>query len=147
MNNNDHERKYPATNIEANAKYPLFGSKVQCGFPSPADDYIEDRLGLNDLLVKHPSATFFVKASGNSINKVGLFDGDLLVVDRSLHPVDGHIVVAAIEGELTVKRLKMTGSQAYLMPENPDYSPIQIKRGSDVYFWGVVTYVVHSLLS
>lgn len=124
---------------------PLYSSKVQAGFPSPADDFIEGQLNLNEHLIKHPAATFFVRVSGDSMTGAGIHDGDILVVDRSLNPAAGKIVVAAVDGMLTVKRFENRGGKARLLPENPDFKPIEITEFSDVIIWGVVTSVVHEL--
>ena len=124
---------------------PLYSSKVQAGFPSPADDYIEKNLDLNTHLIKNPASTFFVRVSGESMKDVGIFPDDILVVDRSLDAVDDKIVVVAIDGELTVKRLKKKNDQLYFMPENKDFNPILVKELQDVQIWGVVTNVIHAL--
>lgn len=125
--------------------FPLYASKVQAGFPSPADDYIECKLDLNDHLIKHPAATFFARATGNSMIKAGIFDGDLLIVDRSLEAKNGKIVIAAIDGELTVKRYKVNKGEAFLMPENDAFPPIKLSEENDIHLWGVVTNVIHNL--
>lgn len=124
---------------------PLFGCSVRAGFPSPADDYIEDYLDLNEYLIKHPAATFFVRASGDSMKNASINSGDILVVDRSVEPVHGKIVIAAIDGELTVKRLFKKNGLFKLLPENPDYPEIIINDCSDTVIWGVVTNVIHEV--
>ena len=124
---------------------PLYGSHVSAGFPSPADDHVEAELDLNSHLVKNPASTFFVRASGESMKNAGIFSGDILVVDRSIKPIDGKVVVVAIDGELTVKRLKKENRALYFMPENPDFKPIAVKELQDVHIWGVVTNVIHAL--
>ena len=124
---------------------PLFTSAVQAGFPSPADDYIEGKLDLNKHLIKHPTATFFVRAAGESMIKVGIHHGDILIVDRSLEAKHGKIIIAAVDGELTVKRLYKSSKGTYLMPENDQYKPIKITDINDVVIWGVVTNVLHEL--
>ena len=126
-------------------KLPLYSSKVQAGFPSPADDYIEQHLDLNNYLIKHPTATFFVRATGLSMINAGIFPDDVLVVDRSLDAVSGKIVIAAIDGQLTVKRLRKTKDATYLDSENPKFKPIKISEGNDVVIWGVVTNVLHKV--
>ena len=126
-------------------RLPLYSAKVAAGFPSPADDHIEQQLDLNAHLVKNPASTFFVRASGESMQDVGIFTDDILIVDRSLEPVDGKIVVVAIDGELTVKRLKKKNQSLYFMPENKAFKPIVVKALQDVHIWGVVTYVIHAL--
>src|SRR3989338_6758465 len=100
---------------------PLYSSSVRAGFPSPADDYIEKHLDLNNYLIKHPAATFLVRAQGDSMLNAGIHDGDILVVDRSLEPGHGRIVIAALNGELTVKRLYRHQGEVKLVAENPEY--------------------------
>ncbi|MFW6276789.1 MAG: LexA family protein, partial [Bacteroidota bacterium] len=104
---------------------PLFLESVSAGFPSPADDYMEGRLDLNDFLVKNPAATFFVRVTGDSMINAGIHSGDILVVDRALDPKDGNIVIAVINGELTVKRLSRLKNKLFLLPENREYRPIE----------------------
>lgn len=116
---------------------------VQAGFPSPADDYLETPLNLHELVVKTPAATFFVRVAGDSMLGARIEPGDILVVDRSLTPSSGKIVVAIVNGEFTVKRLKIDGGKMRLQAENPAYPDIPIPEGSDFQVWGVVTYVVH----
>ena len=113
-------------------------------FPSPADDYKEKELDLNELLIKQPEATFFVKASGDSMIGAGIHDGDMLIVDRSITASDGRIVIAVLNGELTVKRFKLLGRTAQLHSENSKYPPITLHVGDSVSIWGVVTNVIHS---
>jgi len=124
---------------------PLFSCAVAAGFPSPADDHLEGSLDLNEHLIKRPSATFFVRVSGDSMIKAGIHEDDILVVDRSLEPRHGKIVIAAVEGQLTVKRLHRKGSQTILMPENDAYAPIPIADDNDMVIWGVVTSVIHQV--
>ncbi|MBA2652783.1 MAG: translesion error-prone DNA polymerase V autoproteolytic subunit [Tatlockia sp.] len=126
-----------------NYRFPFYSSKVRAGFPSPADDYIERYLDLNDHLIKHPAGTFFVRASGDSMTGAGIHNGDLLVVDRSIQAANGNIVIAALNGELTVKRLSQSKDRLQLLPENSNYPPIEINEGQDLVIWGVVTYVIH----
>ncbi len=125
-------------------RLPLYSSKVQAGFPSPADDFMEGKLDLHQYLIKHPAATFLVRATGDSMIGANIHEGDLLVVDRSLEPTDGKIVIAAIDGQLTVKRLSIKKNHQWLMPENPQFSPIEINPETGAYIWGVVIHVVHS---
>ncbi|EPB2247057.1 translesion error-prone DNA polymerase V autoproteolytic subunit [Citrobacter youngae] len=120
---------------------PLFGDLVPCGFPSPAQDYVEKRIDLNELLVQHPSATYFVKSSGDSMIGAGIGNSDLLVVDRSRKPVHGDIVIAAIDGEFTVKRLQLN-PVVMLIPENSAYAPIRINSEDTLDIFGVVTFIV-----
>ena len=136
-------RLIPATVGESSVLSPLFVEHVPCGFPSPAQDYIEERLDLNAFIVRHPSATYFVKVSGDSMTDAGIFDGDLLVVDRSLKPEHGDIVIAAIEGEFTVKELR-TRPSLQLMPRNARYRHIMIHSEEVLEIVGVVTFTVKS---
>lgn len=131
---------------DSSYQLPLYGSSVRAGFPSPADDYIEAMLDLNEYLIKHPAATFFVKASGDSMINAGIHSGDILVVDRSLEASHGRIVIAALNGELTVKRLSRQQGQVKLVAENPDYPAIDITDEYDMVIWGVVTSVIHTVL-
>lgn len=124
---------------------PLYDSAVSAGFPSPADDHLDRELNLNELLIEHPAATFFARASGNSMEPAGIFDGDLLIVDRSLKPKDGRVVVAALNGEMTVKRLRYYGTKTFLDADNKAYKPIEITEFCELIFWGVVTNVVHKM--
>ncbi|SFK15393.1 SOS response UmuD protein. Serine peptidase. MEROPS family S24 [Desulfomicrobium apsheronum] len=121
---------------------PLYLHRIPAGFPSPADDYIESGLDLNDLLVRNPAATFMVRVSGDSMIGVGIHDGDILVVDRSETAVHGKIVVAALDGEMTVKRLHLKDGQCRLVPENKAFQPIQVGTEQDLQVWGVVVGVV-----
>ncbi len=123
---------------------PLYMSKVPAGFPSPGDDYVERYLDLNQQLIKHPAATFMVIASGDSMTDAGIRSGDLLIVDRSLEAKHGKIVVAAINGELTVKRLSKIGNRLQLLPANPNYKPIDITDTHELVIWGVIVHVIHT---
>lgn len=122
---------------------PIFMANVQAGFPSPAEDYLDKTLDLNELLISHPAATFFVRVAGDSMRDAGIFSGDVLIVDRSMIASDGSIVVAILNGEFTVKRLIKKAEKILLAPENPAYPMMQIEEGSDFQVWGVVTYVIH----
>jgi DNA polymerase V len=127
----------------SNLNLPLFESRVAAGFPSPADDHLEASLDLNQHLIKHPAATFFVRASGESMINAGIHNNDILVVDRSLNPKNGDIVIASLNGELTVKRLQTAGRTLLLKPENPEYPVIEVSEEIDFLIWGVVTSVIH----
>lgn len=118
---------------------PLYASQPAAGFPAPGDDMVEKPLDLNDLLVENPTATFFVRVSGDSMEGARIFDGDILVVDRSVTPLDSSIVVAAVFGELVVKRLRLYPHKAVLASENDAYAPIEITGADDIFIWGVVT--------
>lgn len=131
----------PATRL----RLPLFLSRVQAGFPSPADDYVESSLDLNRHLIKRPASTFLVRVQGDSMVNAGIHDGDTLIVDRAEEAQDGSVVVAALDGELTVKRIRRRGQALHLVPENPDHSPIEVAEGSELVVWGVVQHVIHSM--
>jgi len=137
--------RLPAPILPERAGLPLFLSAVQAGFPSPADDSVEDRLDLHRHLVRNETATFFLHASGDSMEGAGIRDGDLLVVDRSLEPRSGRTVIAAVGGELTVKRLDRRGGRTLLVPANPAYPEFDVTDREDLCIWGVVTYAVHKL--
>ncbi len=124
---------------------PLYDTKVPAGFPSPADDDLASKLDLNQYLIKHPAATFFVRVIGDSMIGAGINDGDILIVDRSIEALNGKIVIAALNGELTVKRLKINSEAQYLMPENDKYQPIPLNDNDEITIWGVVTNVIHQL--
>jgi len=123
---------------------PIFEAKVPAGFPSALEDPIEDKIDLNEFLIKHPSATFLVRVSGYSMIDAGIRENDVLIVDRSIKPTNGKIVVAAIDGHLTVKYLKRKSqTELILLPANKECEPIVISEGSEVIIWGVVTSVIH----
>jgi DNA polymerase V len=122
---------------------PLQNCSVPAGFPSPAEDYVEHKLDLNSYLVTHPAATFFVRASGNSMTGANIHDGDLLIVDRSIEAAHNDIVIAVVLGEITVKRLHYLRGEIALVPENDSYQTIFINEHSDLHIWGVVTNAIH----
>lgn len=122
---------------------PIFTSRVQAGFPSPADDYLEDQLDLNKHLIYHQEATFFVRAQGESMLNAGIHPGDILVVDKSLTAKSGKIVIAVVDGEFTVKRLYKYKGKITLKAENPDFDDIVINENNELIIWGVVTSVIH----
>lgn len=124
---------------------PLFSSGVSAGFPSPADDYIDRELDLNEYLIANPVATFFVRVAGDSMIGAGINHDDILIVDRSIEPVSGKIVIAIVDGELTVKRLVKTGDSCLLVAENPLYPHTEIKKEMELEVWGVVTCAIHRL--
>ncbi len=125
-------------------RFPFFLSRIPAGFPSPADDYMEGGLDLNELLVRHPAATFFVRVSGDSMTGAGIHSGDVLVVDRAETARHRSVIIAALNGELTVKRLVREGERVWLVSENPDYAPLEVGAGMDFEVWGVVVHVIHS---
>ncbi|HPF49900.1 MAG TPA: translesion error-prone DNA polymerase V autoproteolytic subunit [Caldisericia bacterium] len=134
-------RSYKGTPL----KVPLIEAKLKAGFPSPADDFSEHSIDLNELLIRHPKQTYLIQTSGDSMIGIGIFEDDILVVDTSLTAINGDIVVASVGGEFTLKRLKLVEGQPYLMPENPRYAPIEITEEMDLSIWGVVTNVIHPI--
>lgn len=123
---------------------PLFEG-VRAGFPSPAADFIDVSIDLNKHLIKHPSATFYARAKGDSMKDAGIFDGDLLIVDKSIDPADGKIAICYVNGEFTVKRIKKEKGEVWLIPANTAYQPIKMEEGSSLTIWGIVTHVIKSL--
>ena len=124
---------------------PVFLGRLPAGFPSPADDYIEGKLDLNRHLIKHPAATFFVRVTGDSMLEAGIHSSDILIVDRSLEAIDGNVIVAALDGELMVRRLYKRTNVLRLLPANKDYQPIDIQAQQVFEISGVVTNVIHAL--
>ena len=124
---------------------PLAGSAVAAGFPSPADDYIESRIDLNDVLIRHPSSTFFLRVSGDSMRDAGILDGDLLVVDRAIEPRAGRVVVAVLDGAFTLKYLNRHRGRWRLETAHPDYPPLELADCDDARIWGVAIHAIHSL--
>ena len=121
---------------------PLFAEKLSAGFPSPATDYIEKGLDLNAFLVEHKEASYFFRVAGESMSGAGIFDGDIVLVDRSVDPKHGHNVLAVIDGEYTLKRLHHINGVIELHPENPAYKPICFGEGDTLEIWGVITAVI-----
>lgn len=133
-----------AISEQAAREFP-FVETIAAGFPSPADDFAEMPLDITKLLIRNPSATFFARVAGNSMQDAGIGDGDILVIDRSLTPAEGKIAVCFVDGEFTVKRLHFEKDACYLMPANPDYPPIKVTEDNDFIIWGMVTYVIKSV--
>ena len=126
---------------------PLFSSAISAGFPSPADDHLEDCLDLNRYLINQPTATFFMRFEGEPMLESGLQHGDILIVDRSVEPTDSKIVVAAINGELVVRRVKQNRRQLRLLSEKPNCQTIYITKHTEFQIWGVVTHAIRTLHS
>ena len=124
----------------------MFTDSVQAGFPSPAEDYMDLDLNLQDHLIQNPSATFCVRAVGESMKGAGIQSGDIMLVDKSLTPKNRSIVLAVIDGEFTIKRVNVSDKELYLMPENDNFLPIKITKEMDFQVWGVVTYIIHKAL-
>ncbi|MEQ4713721.1 translesion error-prone DNA polymerase V autoproteolytic subunit [Providencia alcalifaciens] len=120
---------------------PLFLDRVPAGFPSPAADYMEERINLNSTLIKHPDSTYMLRVEGNSMIDANINDGDVVIVDSALTAKDGDIVIASVDGEFTVKRLN--SNPPMLMPMNPDFQPILIGDAQDLQIFGVVTFIIH----
>jgi DNA polymerase V len=128
-----------------NVEIPFFSSTVSCGFPSPAEDYIETPLDLNELLITKPAATFFVRAKGDSMIGAGIFDGDLLIIDRSATVTNKQVILAVVNGEFTLKRFSRSGASVFLIAENPKYKPTKINEDMDFKVWGMATTCIHKL--
>jgi DNA polymerase V len=130
---------------ENNQKHPFISGGIKAGFPSPAADFDETKISLENVLVKNREATFYAKASGNSMIGAGIDDGDIMVIDRSLEPTNNKIAVCCIDGEFTVKRIKTEKNCVYLMPENSAFEAIKVTENNELIIWGIVTYVIKSV--
>jgi len=131
--------------LQSNISLPLANQGISAGFPSPADDFLDLSIDLNKELIKHPYATFYGRVSGDSMIGAGLDDGDLLIIDKSLEPQDGKIAVCFIDGEFTVKRIKIEKDSLYLMPENKKYKPLKVTEDNEFIIWGLVTSVIKNM--
>ena len=131
--------------LQSSMALPLANQGISAGFPSPADDFLDLSIDLNKELIKHPYATFYGRVSGDSMTGVGLDVGDLLIIDKSLEPQDGKIAVCFIDGEFTVKRIKLDKDSLWLMPENKKYKPIKVTEENEFIIWGVVTSVIKNM--
>lgn len=131
-----------STDVEV--ERPLMGEAVQAGFPSPAEDFTEVSIDLNVELLKNPASTFFCRVSGDSMQDMGINDGDLLVVDKSLEPSDGKVAVCYIDGEFTLKEIKIEKDCCWLIPANEKFAPIRVTEDNEFMVWGVVTYAIKS---
>ena len=129
-------------NTENAKEIPFIAAGIKAGFPSPAADFDETKISIDQMVVKNETATFYAKASGNSMTGAGIDDGDILVIDRSIEPTDNKIAVCFIDGEFTVKRIKIEEDCVYLQAENPKYKSIKVTEDNDLIIWGIVTYVV-----
>ncbi|MCP2045200.1 LexA family transcriptional regulator [Pontibacter sp. HSC-36F09] len=124
---------------------PISQSYVAAGFPSPAEDYLEDKINLQQVLIRNPTATYLLRVRGESMRDARLHDGDIIVVDRSLKPGHGHIIIGVVDGEFTVKRLLQKGPRLYLQPANELYPPVEITEEMDFKPWGVVVWSLHKV--
>jgi DNA polymerase V len=131
-----------AVESRTSLEIPLMMSKAACGFPSPADDYLDKPLDFNELIIKNPPATFSVRIEGLSMRDAGILPGDIAVIDRSVSPVHGCIIMAIVQGEFTIKRYLRRGERIFLHPENPDFPDLEITDGMDFEIWGVLTSTV-----
>jgi DNA polymerase V len=131
--------------IENTKEVSYFPSGIKAGFPSPAADFDESKISLDLVLVKNHEATFYAKASGNSMTGAGIDDGDIMIIDRSLEPQNNKIAVCCIDGEFTVKRITIKKEGIYLMPENESFKPLKITEENELIIWGIVTYVIKSV--
>ncbi len=124
---------------------PYIAGGIKAGFPSPAADFDESKISLDQVLVKNREATFYAKANGTSMIGAGIDDGDVLVIDRSIEPQNNKIAVCFIDGEFTIKRIVVEKEGIYLMPENPKFLPIKVTEENELVIWGIVTYVIKAL--
>ncbi|WP_299823360.1 translesion error-prone DNA polymerase V autoproteolytic subunit [uncultured Pontibacter sp.] len=136
---------YP--DLEDDIELTLFGNRVPCGFPSPAADYIEETINLNKHLIRNPSSTYFIKASGESMREASIRDTDLLIIDKSIKVKHGYPIVCWYNGGFTIKTYRKENGKIYLEPANPAYEKVEITEGMDFTFWGVVSYSIHNCLS
>ena len=127
-------------------RIPLLNDSVSAGFPSPADDYTEENIDLNEHLISNPFSTFFLRVKGDSMINAGIKDKDLIIVDKSLIAKPGNIIIAMVDGEFTIKRLSIKNDELYLKAENNNYPDFRFKNHIDVQIWGVVIYSIHSYL-
>ncbi len=134
-----------SSNTDSTLVLPLVDNGISAGFPSPADDFLDLSIDLNKELIKNPSATFYGRVKGDSMIGAGLNDGDLLIIDKSLEPIDNKIAVCFIDGEFTVKRIKIEKEIVWLVAENEKYAPIKVTKDNDFIIWGVVTTVIKSV--
>ena len=143
-------QKQPAFKVAAFAEpasfmpLPMLISRVQAGFPSPADDYIDRSVDLNTELIKRPSSTYLIKVSGTSMQDAGIFDGDLLVVDRSVKPKTGRLAVCCVDGQFTIKLIKVEADAVILLPANCEFKPIRVTAENDLVIWGIVLHAIRS---
>ncbi|MDA3883794.1 MAG: translesion error-prone DNA polymerase V autoproteolytic subunit [Bacteroidales bacterium] len=136
--------KIYAASSESHHDIPLYEDRIQAGFPSPAEDFLRASIDLNKEFIKNPSATFFGRVMGDSMKDVGISDGDLLIIDKSLEPTDGKIAVCFLDGEFTVKQIELRGDECFLLPANAQFKPIKVTADNDFIVWGIVVHVIKS---
>ncbi len=134
-----------SANTETKLRLPFVDNGISAGFPSPALDFVDLSIDLNRHLIKNPSATFYGKVKGDSLKNAGIYNGDLLIIDRSVEPSNGKIAVCYIDGEFTAKRIKLEKDIIWLIPENEDYQPISVTKENDFLIWGIVTHVIKNV--
>ncbi|MBI2257778.1 MAG: translesion error-prone DNA polymerase V autoproteolytic subunit [Flavobacteriia bacterium] len=135
-----------SANVQTELELPLLPFSLSAGFPSPALDFVDISIDLNKHLIEHPSATYYGRVQGESMKDAGINDGDLVIIDRSVEPIDGKIAVCFLDGEFTLKRICYKGIELWLMPENNKYKPIKVEEDNQLLIWGVVTYVIKKTL-
>ena len=145
INKNENKLTFIRPDFKSEVKIPMIADGVSAGFPSPAQDFMENNIDLNKELSENLLATFYIKVAGNSMVDAGIDDKDILVVDRSLEPADKKIAICFVDGEFTVKRLKLEKDCLYLMPENSNYEPIKVSEENNFIIWGIVTYVIKKI--
>lgn len=133
-----------SANTDTVLELPYVDDGIKAGFPSPASDFLDLSIDLNKELIKHPNATFYGRVKGESMKNVGISDGDLLIIDKSLEPINGKIAVCFIDGEFTLKRIKLETDYCLLLPENEDYQPIKVTQENDFMIWGILIHVIKS---
>lgn len=129
-------------NLNTNLELPYADLGIKAGFPSPAQDYIDSSIDLNKELIKHPASTFYARVVGDSMVNADIYDGDILVIDRSLKPQDSDVAVCFIDGEFTVKRIRIEDDVIWLIPANEAYQPIKVTAENELLIWGIVTYSI-----
>ena len=137
--------RFSKVNCERKLVVPVVGASVHAGFPSPAEDYMDTEIDLNQELIKHPISTFLLRVRGDSMINAGINDGDLLIVDRGINPEPGHVVIAVLDGAFTLKRLTRERDVSKLESANPNYPSINIEDYENVQIWGVALYSIHEL--
>lgn len=143
--NKNQKLSFYKPDYESELRIPFIPDGVSAGFPSPAADFMENNIDLNKELSENPLATFYIKVKGNSMIDAGIEDKDVLIVDRSIEPQDNKIAICYIDGEFTVKRIKLEKDCLYLMPENSNYTPIKVTEENQLIIWGIVTYVIKKM--
>lgn len=131
-----------SASTETELELPMLPTDISAGFPSPALDFVEISIDLNKQLIEHPAATYYGRVQGESMRDAGINDGDLLIIDKSIEPVDGKIAVCFLNGEFTLKRIKIDKKGLWLIPENDRYKPIKVEEHNDFKIWGIVTYII-----